>query len=125
LSIKRAAAPLFAELVDFRSNGAVLNIPPGFLIQPTLLNAATVRTSPPVTALVFPSYVPHNDFELRPLSKAEAGVRLMACLVNRKNLRDHGFDEVVRLARALPAYAMTYASFEQIDDHIETLLLRA
>ena len=122
LSIKRAAAPLFAERVDFRSNGGVMNIPPGFLIQPTLLNAATVRTSPPVSALVFPLYIPHSDFELRPLSKAEAGVRLMACLVNRKNLLDHGFDEVVRLARVLPAYAMTYASFEQIGDCVEALL---
>lgn len=123
LSIKQAATSLFKDLVDFQSNGAVLDIPPGFLVQPTLLNPATVRTSPPAVALVFPSYVPHSDFDLCPLSRAEAGVRLMACLVNRKNLRDHGFDEVVRLVRTVQAYVMTYASFEQIGDHIEALLL--
>jgi hypothetical protein len=122
LSIKTAAAALFSDRVDFRSNGAVLEIPPGFLVQPTLLNPTTIRSSPPAAALLFPSHLPHSAFDLRPLPKAEAGLRLMACLVNRKNLRDHGFDDVVRLARTLPAYAMTYASFEQIGDRIEALL---
>jgi hypothetical protein len=60
--------------------------------------------------------------ELRPLSQAQAGLALMECLVNARNLPGHGFSEIVRLARAARAYQMSYADFAQIDDWIERLL---
>ena len=58
------------------------------------------------------------EFELRRLSRAQAGLELMQCLINARNLPDHGFPEVTRLARAMPAYKMTYANFAQIEPHI-------
>jgi hypothetical protein len=46
----------------------------------------------------------------------------MQCLINARNLPDHGFPEITRLARSVPAYKMTYANFVQVEPHIDLLL---
>jgi hypothetical protein len=45
----------------------------------------------------------------------------MEGLINARNLEEHGFPEVARLARLIPAYELTYGAFEQIEGKIEGL----
>jgi hypothetical protein len=79
-------------------------------------------SEPPLGLIVFPRYLPGSDLALRPLSKAQAGLALMECLVNARNLPGHGFSEIARLARRAPAYKLNYADFDQIGERIEMLL---
>ncbi|MFN8459220.1 MAG: hypothetical protein U0401_31985 [Anaerolineae bacterium] len=61
---------------------------------------------------------------LRPLSQAQAGLALMQCLLNARNLPEHGFPEVTRLIRQVPAYHLGYSHFGQLEGQIEQLFLQ-
>jgi len=71
--------------------------------------------------ILFPHYAPdaEAEMEVRPLSKAQASLRLMASLVNARNLPDHGLSEVTRLARQAPAYELRYAELDQLAGQLE------
>ncbi len=66
---------------------------------------------PELTHLVFPRYDASHSGVLTELSSARAGLALMECLVNARNLPQHGFDEVSRIVRNLKSYSFEYSSF--------------
>lgn len=123
LNLKTPSLEPLAELLDFeRPCEYVLSTPQGMLLSPALLNAAPSAKTPLAgVLLIFPRYVPGGEMELRPLSPAQTGLALMECLVNARNLPDHGFAEVARLARCSPGYALRYGHFEQIGGQIDAL----
>jgi hypothetical protein len=95
------------------------------ITPPRSLNPRAVIHSAPLRLIVFPHFQEGADFEIHRLTKARAGLALMEGLINARNLEEHGFPEVARLARIIPAYDMTYSAFEQIEGKIEKLLLEA
>jgi hypothetical protein len=123
LNLKSAARAALKDWFDFEGQAdRLLSTPHGDLIPPELLSFAGPRAETPLGLIIFPRYAAGSELELRPLSQAQAGLALMECLVNARNLPGHGFSEIVRLARAARAYQMSYADFAQIDDWIERLL---
>jgi hypothetical protein len=123
LNLKSASRSALRRYLDIdRHDGQVLSRSHGDLISPTLLTSHIRSGETPVGLIVFPHYRPAGEFEWRPLSRAQAGLALMECLVNARNLPDHGFHQVARLARTAPAYRISYASFEEIGERIETAL---
>jgi hypothetical protein len=123
LNLKSAARAALKDLFDFKGHaGRILSTSYGDLISPELLCFAGAGQEIPVRLIIFPRYAAGGKFELQPLTKAQAGLALMECLVNARNLPDHGFSGVVRLAKVAPAYQMHYADFAQIGDRIERLL---
>lgn len=123
LGLKRSSRPVLQSQLDFQKQSAhILSSPDCDLICPTVLNPANTPSEPVLRLIIFPRYLPGSDFSLRLLSGAQAGLALMECLVNARNLAEHGFPEIARLARIAPAYRMTYASFDQIGDRVEDLL---
>jgi hypothetical protein len=79
-----------------------------------LVSPACTLNIAPLTQIIFPTYQPGGNFSLHPLSPARAGLALMQCLLNARNLPDHGFAEISRLARQVPAYQLDYGHFEQL-----------
>jgi hypothetical protein len=79
-------------------------------------------SEPDLGLILFPRYLPESAFDLQRLSKAQAGLELMQCLVNARNLPDRGFSEITRLARKAPAYRMCYAGFDQVGEVVEAIL---
>lgn len=57
----------------------------------------------------------------RRLSGADAGLQLMQCAVNARNLADHGLAEIGRLARAVSAYRLTYGELSQAAAALEVI----
>jgi hypothetical protein len=106
---------LAAHIADIWSS------PRSNLIPPDLFRSVQL-SRPRLGLIVFPHYLPDSAFSLRPLTKAQAGLALMECLINARNLPDHGFSEIARLAQVAPAYKLIYADFDQIIKPIETLL---
>ena len=110
---------MFADHLDFAApDYQILSTDTTDLIPPALFAPNTTLSEPPLGLIIFPNYQANGEFELRQLSKAEAGLELMQCLINARNLSEHGFPEITRLVRSAPAYKMTYADFAQIEPHI-------
>ena len=123
LNLKRPARPVFVDQLDFENPDCqILSTDTTDLIPPTLFSPNTTLSEPPLRLIIFPHYQAGSNFELQQLSKAQAGLELMQCLINARNLPDHGFSEITRLTRTVPAYKMTYASFSQVGPHIFLLL---
>jgi hypothetical protein len=123
LNLKRSARQALRDQFDFEEQSAhILSTSYGDLISPTMLKPLRTLSALALNLIIFPRYVPDSDFLLRPLSTAQAGLALMECLVNARNLPEYGFPQVVRLAQVAPAYKMDYARFDQIGGHIEALL---
>lgn len=123
LNLKSPSRSVLQSQADFEGRSAhILSTSHGDLIPPTVLNPVNTLSEPPLRLIIFPLYRPDSDFTLRPLSRAQAGWTLMQCLVNARNLPDHGFPEITRLVKTAPAYKMTYADFGQIGERVETLL---
>ena len=80
------------------------------------------RGDTPVNLIVFPDFQEYADLELQSLTPAQAGLALMQCLVNARNLPEHGFPEITRLVRSIPAYRLTYSRFDQVGEKIEDIL---
>ncbi len=62
--------------------------------------------------IVFPRFAEGAQLTIEPLTAAQAGLELMACNVNARNLINHGFDIVTSIARSVPAVMLRYGSFE-------------
>ena len=55
-----------------------------------------------------PETAPH----LEPISKARLTTLLMGCHVNARNLADHGFKEIIDMARSRPSYRLSHTGLE-------------
>ncbi|HDQ73774.1 MAG TPA: hypothetical protein ENN19_17010 [Chloroflexi bacterium] len=123
LNLKSSAEPALSPYFDFEAHeAAILRGPGASLIPPASLGSHDVVSRSGVGLLIFPRYVPNSDLVWQALSKAQAGLALMECLVNARNLPGHGFAEIARLARATPAYRLCYGGFDQLEDRLEMLL---
>ena len=78
--------------------------------NPNRLRPGCVRHRAWPAVLVFPRYTPTAPEGSRRLSPAEAAYHLLGRLVNGPSLADQGFAVTAGLARALPAYGLTYSN---------------
>lgn len=68
-----------------------------------------------LSAIVFPEYEAGATRVPGPVPGAEAGLQLMGCLINARNLAGHGFREVIGLVRQVSASRLPYGDLEQVD----------
>ena len=127
LNLKHPARPVLKAQLDYTAchPTQIYSASTTDLVPPGLFNPRTRFSAPPLRLIVFPCYQPEGRFDLQPLTKAQAGLELMKCLINARNLPGHGFAEISRLVKIAPAYKMSYASFEQVGDAVECLLNQA
>jgi hypothetical protein len=115
LSLKRSAVDAVRGIIDLAADaGRVFEHPGGWLVSPALLSPETDAGPLPWSLVVFPHWEAGAAFALERLSKAQAGLELMQCCVNARNLAEHGFPTATRLAAAAPAYRLRYGAFEQL-----------
>lgn len=121
LHLKKPARALFAGVIDKDGGAAIMASPLGVHLSPARLGARVAHSACP-RALVLPTYRAGARFDLRPLSKAQAATRLMGCLVNARERPQHGFEDVLGLVQAAPAFAMTYSHLEEAGAQLEAVL---
>jgi hypothetical protein len=121
LNLKRGSFAAVAGSVDLTPGPRILENPQGCLLDPALFGAPAAASPLPVRLLVFPRFEAGAPFSLEPLGKARAGLELMQCLVNARNLPEHGFPDAVRLAASAPAWSLRYSSLDQLQP-LEALL---
>ncbi len=122
LNLKAPSRAVLEPWLDRQQCAAhVLSGPFGDLIGPSAWSSAASGDQIPLQRILFPRYRPQAELSLELLSGAQGGLALMECLVNARNLPDHGFAEAARLARRTPAYRLSYSHFEQLGERIESL----
>ncbi len=123
LNLKPLARPIWRGLAPAAGDREelILSGRNGDLVRPELFTSAPVREQAGLRLIIFPRFQPDGTLKLEPLSRGQAALALMECLVNARNLSDHGLAEAARLAGLAPAYRLSYGSFEQLGDSIDRL----
>jgi hypothetical protein len=123
LNLKKPSRKYLGGIFDFeRHERDIITTSAGYLISPGLLDDAVSPARPPVGLFLFPRYSPEKDAEILSLSGAQTGLELIKCLVNARNLPDHGFGATSRLGASAPAYLLRYSRFDQIQSAVDRLL---
>ncbi len=119
LNVKQGSGPALDGILRLDTPAAALKTPQGYLVaaprRRRAAGSARLRT------VIFPRFDPGAEFSLRALPPGECGLRLMSVLVNTRLRRDRGFSAVTYLARACPAYALSYGHVAQLDRHLGEL----
>jgi hypothetical protein len=117
LNLKPTSQSLFPGLFEAVGEDERLLVSSTRVLTPAeCLSPMPVLGATTIDRLVFPRYLDGAGFELRALTKAQAGLALMQCLINARNLPEHGFHEAARLCRVVPAFQITYSDFKQIEE---------
>ena len=124
LNLKLPARAVLKTQLDYALAPAdhIYCAPATDLVPPRLFNPRSQFSAPPLRLIIFPRYQADSRFELQPLTKAQTGLALMQCLINARNLPGHGFAEISRLAKTVPAYTMRYPNFNSVGETVERLL---
>lgn len=124
LNIKPSAQSALrsSRILDFESlEPQILGGRDVTLVSAVALDSPVAPARPGLGVIAFPRYQTRSRFSAERLSKAQAGMGLMGCLINARNLPDHGFTEVTRLARMAPAFRVSYGDFDQLEDWVGCL----
>lgn len=93
------------------------------MIDPPL--GASSGHSLPVALILFPDFAPGRELSMAGVTAAAAGLQLMGCNLNARNLADGGLRAVTQLARQAPALHLRYGDFDQLPGRIDTLVALA
>ncbi len=120
--LKKGSLALFPNLEDQPRQEVrwVDNSLFGWLIGTAALNPLPVSEALPIRQIVFPHYQAGGQLETERLSPARAAFELASFLTNARNLPEHGFPEILRLARSLPAWRLGYGDFAQLEEFIRS-----
>jgi hypothetical protein len=122
LNIKHSGRHALRGHLDLGSSSETLTSREVVLAQPMDVRAPdSVDSTSPLALIVFPRYRQDAEVALTPLSGGQTGLRLMACLLNARNLPAHGFPSVTELARRIPAYELAYSGVEQLEPLLRDL----
>ena len=91
------------------------------IISPEKISRCRILPAADLQVIVFPHFQPSGALECYPITKAQAGLGLMTCLPNARNLPGHGFPSVSDIARRIPAFKLTYSHFDQIGELMEKM----
>jgi hypothetical protein len=92
------------------------------MIPHRLVNPEYKSEIPEIRAVVFPKYSADTEPGIQRISGAEAGLEMMRSNVIARNLPGHGFGNVIRLVRNLPAYRLHYQHFDNLQQLIAVVM---
>ena len=119
LNVKTSGLEAIGKLLDLEAmQGEIRSSAMVTMIPHRLINPDYRPTVPALSAIIFPHYSRDTVPEMQRLSGAEAGLELMRSNVIARNIPGHGFADIVRLVRKLPAYRLFYRHFNDLDDLI-------
>ena len=71
---------------------------------------------------MIPKYQSGSEVSIEPLSPGEAALRLVACNLNARNLKDGGFAWITTLSRNVPAVLFRFGGFEQLKGTLDRII---
>ena len=122
LCLKPGSLHLLDELLHAPHTSELLIDKYGAVIPHRLINTSEPMSSAPLTAVILPEYRPDTDPLLEPISTARLATLLMGCHVNARNLVDHGFKEILEIARTTTAHRLRYGSLRNAGQLVDSIL---
>ena len=123
LNIKTNGVAAVKSLIDFDAIEDQLRVSQGVTMIPhRLVNPDYRAELPKITHVIFPKYIADTKPELIKLSGAEAGLEMMRSNVIARNLPSHGFTEIIKIVRNIPAYRVHYQHFDDLPALMEQVL---
>ena len=122
LNVKTCGMSAIQSIIDLDAIRDQLRISREVTMIPhRLVNPDFNADFPGISRIIFPSYISDSDPELVKLTGAEAGLELMRSNVIARNLPAHGFNEIIRLVRNIPAYRVHYRHYDDLPALIEQI----
>jgi hypothetical protein len=117
LTFKGSAGDVLTDMLGgLEGRTDVLRDHSHILLAPSALRpGASSVESIRIERIIFPVYQKDAPYLLQPLTPAQTGLALMQCLINARNLSEHGFPEIARLARQVRAVQVQYGDFGWIE----------
>jgi hypothetical protein len=113
---------LAAENLNYEQSKVLMSSSFSDMVAVEAFTPQQITQAMPFKLALFPAYRPQGAVIWQPLTPAQIGQHLMGALVNARNLPDHGFHEVARLARLAEGYAFQYNHFNQIEEPLAGVL---
>lgn len=120
--LKPGSFQVIKEILDSDHRTNVLQDEYGAMIPHELINPQSDMVSLSPTLIIFPEYTHGAALEIVPISRAQLCTLLMACHVNARNLENHGFHQVLNIARSTPAFRIKYDNFQGIMTKLDDLI---
>lgn len=115
LNIKTNGVTAIESIIDLDAVRDQLRISHGVTMIPHRLVNPDFRTEfPDITRIIFPKYTADADAALVKLSGAEAGLEMMRSNVIARNLPAHGFNDIIKLVRHIPAWRVYYQHYDDL-----------
>lgn len=93
----------------------------GWMISPERLNPIQKGAHLPIGCFIFSRYKPQGHLTCEHLSPATTAFELAKCLINARNLLNHGFPQMLRLAHILPGWKLSYSDLKDAQKCIEEI----
>lgn len=115
INLKQNGCRMLEDEFDIRDTGdRILKNKRLSIVPHRMINPSHRKLKPEIEFILFPNLISEGEHRLEPLSKAQAGLKLVECLVNGRNIANHGIDQVSRIARNVPAYMLHYTGFRTL-----------
>jgi len=114
LNLKVGSRPALLQLSP-KPEG-VLRFAEGDLVDPGALRSHTPRTEAELGLFLFPTFSRGQPLAITPLSPAQATQALLSHAANARSVPRHGLGEAARLARAVPAYTLSYGDYADLPE---------
>jgi hypothetical protein len=123
LNLKHPSIRALERHIDFEGLAdSILCNAHSCLVPHALIASGDAPAQVPISLILFPQYAAGTKPALYSLTRAQAGLALMGCFVNARNLSGHGFREIAGLAQLAPAFRLCYSHLEQVEAQLEGLL---
>jgi hypothetical protein len=117
LNIKPSGLDAVKSLFDYESvEERILTSRMSTMIPHRLLNPDFSHEIPALGYVLFPKFIADSKSELIRLSGAEAGLEMMRSNVIARNLPSHGFAQITKLVRDIPAFRLHYQHYDDLQD---------
>lgn len=124
LNIKTRGLEAVREIVDLDAIKSEIHVSAGVTMIPhRLVNPDFRVEKPTITHILFPKYLAESEPEVIRLSGAEAGLELMRSNVIARNIPSHGFNEVIKLVKNIPAFKLHYQHFDDLEKLTQSVYL--
>lgn len=122
LCLKTGSLYLLDQLLTTGGSADIVQDRHGAIIPHRLINPDFKPVEAPPSLVILPDWQAGSDPGLETISTARLTTLLMGCHANARNLADHGFRQILEIARAADAYRLTYDILQDAEMLIDQIL---
>jgi len=122
ICLKPGSLHLLDEFLHEPGSSDLLIDEHGAIVPHRLISKAEPASAAAPDIVILPEYRSDAKPMLEPISTARLATLLMGCHVNARNLVDHGFKQILEIARTATAHRLRYCTLDNVEQFIEPIL---